>query len=120
MLCTDIFFFILLVAIHSGKYQPKFVEQEMELDDPFALAIAGKQRESREATKKLAVSGKKYVVHDSLIPDHDLKVTVRVLPTLQNYASSIRYRIKSREWTKHDGMSLFVSKVEKIKVKYTV
>lgn len=104
------------MAIHSGKYQPQFIEPDIEADDPFALAVAGKQRESIEAAKKLALSGKRWVRHDSLIPDHDLKVTVRVLPTLKNYASCIRYRLKSREWGKHDGMSLFVDKVEKIKV----
>lgn len=103
------------MAIHSGKYEPQFVEPEV--DDPFVLAISGKQRESIEAAKKLALSGKKWVRHDNLIPNYDLKVTVRVLPTLQHYASSIRHKIKSREWTKHDGMSLFVTKVEKTKVR---
>ncbi|KAG2233517.1 hypothetical protein INT48_003388, partial [Thamnidium elegans] len=106
---------IVAMAIHSGKYQPRFIERDIELDDPFALAVAGKQRESVEAAKKLAQSGKKWIGHDHFIPDHDLKVTVRVLPTLQTYASSIRNRMKSRDWGKHDGMSLFVHKVEKIK-----
>jgi hypothetical protein len=101
------------VAIHSGKYVPKFIEHEIEAGDPFALAVAGKQRESIEAAKKLALSGKSKSRQET--PDHDLKVHVRVLPTLQSYASSIRYRIKSREWGKHDGMSLFITKVEKVK-----
>lgn len=106
-----------IVAIHSGKYQPHFTEPTIEPTDPFALAVAGKQKESIEAAKRLALSGKKYTQHDQhLIPDHDLKVTVRVLPTLQHYASSIRHKLKSREWGKHDGMSLFVNKVEKVKV----
>ncbi|KAG2201555.1 hypothetical protein INT47_007432 [Mucor saturninus] len=106
---------IVAMAIHSGKYQPQFIEPDIGADDPFALAVAGKQRESMEAAKRLALSGKKWVRHDNLIPDHDLKVTVRVLPTLKNYASCIRYRLKSREWGKHDGMSLYVDKVEKVK-----
>ncbi|KAI7894755.1 histone deacetylation protein Rxt3-domain-containing protein [Mucor mucedo] len=106
---------IVAMAIHSGKYQPQFIEPDIGADDPFALAVAGKQRESTEAAKRLALSGKKWVRHDNLIPDHDLKVTVRVLPTLKNYASCIRYRLKSREWGKHDGMSLYVDKVEKVK-----
>ncbi|KAK4520230.1 histidine kinase osmosensor [Mucor velutinosus] len=107
---------IVAMAIHSGKYQPHFIEPTIEPTDPFALAVAGKQKESIEAARRLALSGKKYTQHDQhWIPDHDLKVTVRVLPTLQSYASSIRHRLKSREWGKHDGMSLFVNKVEKIK-----
>lgn len=105
------------MAIHSGKFEPVFVEPEVDAEDPFALAIAGKKRESLEAAKKLALSGKKWVCHDNLIPDYDLQITVRVLPTLQHYTSCTRHRIKSREWAKHDGMSLFVNKVEKIKVK---
>ncbi|KAF1804086.1 histone deacetylation protein Rxt3-domain-containing protein [Mucor lusitanicus] len=107
---------IVAMAIHSGKYQPHFIEPTIEPTDPFALAVAGKQKESIEAARRLALSGKKYTQHDQhWIPDHDLKVTVRVLPTLQSYASSIRHRLRSREWGKHDGMSLFVNKVEKIK-----
>ncbi|GAN10740.1 conserved hypothetical protein [Mucor ambiguus] len=108
---------IVAMAIHSGKYQPHFIEPTIEPTDPFALAVAGKQKESIEAARRLALSGKKYTQHDQhWMPDHDLKVTVRVLPTLQSYASSIRHRLKSREWGKHDGMSLFVYKVEKVKV----
>lgn len=106
-----------LVIIHSGKYEPKFVESMVDANDPFALAVAGKQKESTEAAKKLALSGKQYIHrYDHLIPDHDLKVTVRVLPKLQHYASSIRHKLKSRDWHQHDGMSLYVDKVEKMKV----
>ena len=105
------------VAIHSGQYQPQFIEPTIEPGDPFALAVAWKQRESIEVAKRLALSGNKYVHrHDHLIPDHDLKVTVKVLPTLRHYASTIRCRLKSREWGRHDGMSLYVSKVEIIQV----
>ncbi|CEP16313.1 hypothetical protein [Parasitella parasitica] len=107
---------IVAMAIHSGKYQPHFVEPAIQATDPFALAVAGRQKESIEAARKLALSDKKYTQHNQhSIPDHDLKVTVRVLPALQYYSSSIRHKIKSREWGKHDGMSLFVNKVEIIK-----
>lgn len=109
------------MIIHSGKYEPKFVEPTVEMTEPFALAVAGKQKESIEAAKKLAFSGKQYIHrYDHSIPDHDLKVTVRVLPKLQNYASSIRHKLKSRDWHQHDGMSLYVEKVEKTKVKRVV
>lgn len=107
----------MIVIIHSGKYQPEYKEPEVEPNDPFALAIAGKPREAMEASRKQALSGKKWVRQDTSIPDHDLKVTIRVLPKLQNYTGSIRNCVKSRDWGKHDGMSLFVNKIEKIKVK---
>lgn len=107
------------MIIHSGKYQPTYIEPTIEANDPFALAVAGKQKEATEATRKMAFSGKQYIRrYDHLIPDHDLKVTVRVLPKLQHYASSIRHKLKSREWHQHDGMSLYVDKVEKIKVNF--
>ncbi|CAO3703977.1 unnamed protein product [Rhizopus stolonifer] len=106
---------IVAMIIHSGKYQPEYKEPEVEPNDPFALAIAGKPREAMEASRKQALSGKKWVRQDTSIPDHDLKVTIRVLPKLQNYTGSIRNCVKSRDWGKHDGMSLFVNKIEKIK-----
>jgi hypothetical protein len=106
------------VAIHSGKYSPKYIEPDIDAQDPLSLAVAGNHGESIKAARRLAVSGKQWIKHDhQSIPDYDLKITVRVLPTLKKYASSIRNRIKSREWDKHDGMSLFVLKAEKIKVK---
>ncbi|KAI8988668.1 histone deacetylation protein Rxt3-domain-containing protein [Pilobolus umbonatus] len=103
---------IVAMAIHAGHYQPKYIEPDMDTEDPFALAVAGKSREASEATKRLALSGKKWICKDTLIPEHDLKITVRVLPKLQNYASSIRHRIKSREWGYHDGVSLYIMKAE--------
>ncbi|KAK9718798.1 hypothetical protein K7432_005244 [Basidiobolus ranarum] len=45
--------------------------------------------------------------------DHDLSVTIRVMPKLIKYASTVRYRIKSREWGDHDGVSF---KIESVKV----
>ncbi|KAI8969136.1 histone deacetylation protein Rxt3-domain-containing protein [Mycotypha africana] len=107
---------IVAMAIHSGKFEPQFIESTLDTEDPFVLAVSGKYKESCKAAKKLALRGKKYINRNNrLFPDFDLKVTVRVLPTLQHYASSVRHKIKSREWRKHDGMSLFVTKVEKIK-----
>ncbi|ORX90987.1 hypothetical protein K493DRAFT_317598 [Basidiobolus meristosporus CBS 931.73] len=45
--------------------------------------------------------------------NHDLSVTIRVMPKLIKYASTVRYRIKSREWGDHDGVSF---KIESVKV----
>jgi hypothetical protein len=102
------------VIIHSGKYQPPIKEKEMDSNDPFALTIAGKTREALEETRRRALTGKTLLNSDV---DHDVKVVLRVMPKLQDYASSIRHRLKSRHWGgSHDGVSLFVDKVEKIKV----
>ncbi|KAI9259364.1 histone deacetylation protein Rxt3-domain-containing protein [Sporodiniella umbellata] len=107
---------IVAMIIHSGKYQPEFKEPNIEPNDPFALAIAGKSKEAMEASKKLVLSGKRWISPSAIpLPDHDLKVTLRVLPRLQLYSGSIRHCLKSRDWGKHDGVSLFVHKIEKIK-----
>jgi hypothetical protein len=105
---------LFIVIIHSGKYQPPIKEKEMDSNDPFALTIAGKTREALEETRRRALTGKTLLNTDV---DHDVKVVLRVMPKLQDYASSIRHRLKSRHWGgSHDGVSLFVDKVEKIKV----
>lgn len=105
------------MAIHSGKYKPQFQEPDVHPDDPFALAVAGKPVEAAHAAKRLAMSGKKWQKREEIIPDYDLKVTVRVLPKLRHYASTIRNNIKSRSWgSNHDGVSFYIEKVEKIKV----
>ena len=46
-------------------------------------------------------------------PYMDLHITLRVLPPLQRYASSVRYGLKSRSWgSNHDGMSFEIIKLE--------
>ncbi|KAI8064683.1 hypothetical protein BC940DRAFT_305088 [Gongronella butleri] len=53
---------------------------------------------------------------DATVPDHDVQVTLRVLPKLQQYADSIQHHIKSRRWGKnHSGVSFYVESVDKIK-----
>ncbi|KAL0073429.1 hypothetical protein F4703DRAFT_1897787 [Phycomyces blakesleeanus] len=87
-------------------------------DNPFALAVAGKHTEAIQAIKRreLWIRRRDMAADPSMCVDHDLKVTLKVLPKLRSYASSIRHRIKSRSWgANHDGMSLYVTKVEKIK-----
>ncbi|KAI8888345.1 Rxt3-domain-containing protein [Backusella circina FSU 941] len=106
---------VVAMIIHSGKYQPPFKEKEIDSNDPFALMIAGKAHEALEETRKRALTGKTHLNRDRHV-DHDVRVVLRVLPKLQDYASSIRHRVKSRHWGgSHDGVSVFVDKVEKIK-----
>ncbi|KAL6717322.1 hypothetical protein ACLMJK_005237 [Lecanora helva] len=46
------------------------------------------------------------------VPDKDLHLTLLILPTLQQYTSSVAYGIKSRYWgDDHDGMSYRVEKI---------
>ena len=46
-------------------------------------------------------------------PNMDLHITLRVLPPLQRYASSVRNGLKSRSWgSDHDGMSYEIIKLD--------
>lgn len=119
-----LFSFSPVVAIHSGKFIPDHHDPELESNDPFLLAVSGKTVDLiRAATKKHALSPKTYLKsrRDDTVPDHDIKVTLRVLPKLQHYTSTIQHRIKSRPWGgNHDGISLFVEKVERLEVRHKV
>lgn len=115
------------MAIHSGKYVPeKYHDPELKPNDPFALAIAGKSLESGKsssAIKRRPISVNSFLriakYGDDTIPEHDIQITVRVLPKLKHYTSTIQHRIKSREWgNNHDGVSLCVENVEILKVIY--
>ena len=49
------------------------------------------------------------------MPDHDLHVTLRVLPCLVKYQGSRRHGLLSRSWgSAHDGESFKIEKVEKV------
>ncbi|ORZ15139.1 histone deacetylation protein Rxt3-domain-containing protein [Absidia repens] len=111
---------VVSMAIHSGKFIPEHHDPELESNDPFLMAVAGKSMESiRAATRKQAMSPKTYLLGrngDDTIPEYDIKVTLRVLPKLQDYTSTIQHRIKSRQWGgNHDGVSFYVEKVEQLK-----
>jgi hypothetical protein len=93
------------VIIHTGKYEAMYHEPEVKLNNDVMLAMSG----------TAALIETRRVDVNTNIPDHDLSVTLRVLPKLQRYAGTIRHHLKSRDWgSNHDGMSLFVEKVEKL------
>lgn len=50
-------------------------------------------------------------------PTHDLLVTLRILESADKYASTNRKNMRSRLWPEaHDGCSIKVEKVDKVKV----
>ena len=51
-------------------------------------------------------------------PDHDLCVTIRVLPKLVQYTSTVRDGYRSRSWGNHHGVSYKIESVCKMKVKF--
>ncbi|KAI8930084.1 hypothetical protein BC831DRAFT_441269 [Entophlyctis helioformis] len=53
--------------------------------------------------------------HTMQVPDHDLHVTLRILPKLVKYTGSTRYDLDSRGWgASHDGESVQVESVYKV------
>lgn len=96
------------MILHSGKYTAEFIEPEIDPHNAFVSALAAEIKFDDEDQPK-----RKHAT----IPDHDLKVTLRVLPTLQRYKGYIRNYIASRSWGgNHDGVSFYVEKVERIQV----
>ncbi|KAI8138789.1 histone deacetylation protein Rxt3-domain-containing protein [Fennellomyces sp. T-0311] len=96
---------IVPMIVHSGKYSMAFVEPDIDPRDPFFVAL-GAEMDDEDKSKRPS----KYE-----IPDHDLKVTLRVMPTLKRYTGTIRHYIASRTWGgDHDGASYWVECVEKI------
>ena len=111
-----------LVIIHSGHYRP------VDAPDPSPeesthIAHTGHKDESK--MKKNAISSPVEPLiaeaeqiktgSNILHPDHDLQVTLRVLPKLIKYTGSKRFGLDSRGWGgSHDGESVQVEKVVRI------
>ena len=117
------------MIIHSGHYRP------VDAPDPLTkspdvgsvdqAALAENNRSSSSAvfeseidTKVQPVIAQADPVNSStniLTPDHDLHVTLRILPRLVKYTGSTRYGLDSKGWgSSHDGESVRVEKVEKV------
>lgn len=96
------------VIVHCGKYSMKFIEPELDIHDPVSIALG--------ATLDEPIKSKKTTTPYH-IPDHDLKVTLRVMPALKHYTGTVQHHIGSRSWGgNHDGLSYWVEHVEKLKV----
>lgn len=95
------------VIVHCGKYSMPFIEPDLDVHDPVSIALG--------ATLDEPIKSKKTSYP---IPDHDLKVTLRVMPALKCYTGTVQHHIGSRSWGgNHDGLSYWVEHVEKLKVR---
>ncbi|KAI9489162.1 histone deacetylation protein Rxt3-domain-containing protein [Zychaea mexicana] len=110
-----------IVIVHSGKYEMTFVEPDIDPRDPFFLALGAGAADVMMQGDYYKRNGNKRLrpgeTRDDVVPDHDLKVTLRVMPTLKRYTGTIRHYIASRTWSgNHDGASYWVEQVEKIQL----
>ncbi|KAI7881585.1 hypothetical protein K492DRAFT_66323 [Lichtheimia hyalospora FSU 10163] len=84
-----------------------FIEPELTIHDPVSIALG--------ATLDEPIKSKKTTTPYP-IPDHDVKVTLRVMPALKCYTGTVQHHIGSRSWGgNHDGLSYWVEDVEKLK-----
>ncbi|KAI9310921.1 histone deacetylation protein Rxt3-domain-containing protein [Dichotomocladium elegans] len=106
---------VVAMIVHCGKYSMPFVEPDIAPNDPLFLALGIDPAYTISTTATgLARSRNGSRSKSTTIPDHDLKVTLRVVPALKHYNGTIQNYIASRTWgSNHDGVSYHVERVEK-------
>jgi hypothetical protein len=110
---------VLAAAIHQGWIRGDWGEDvdisllDLGPSSPQPSRKEGKSDVTRKADSKLVLDSPP----DSgpmLPPDNkDVHITIRILPPLQSYASTVSRGIRSRGWgSNHDGMSFEIHRVE--------
>jgi hypothetical protein len=118
------------VAIHSGwlrgAWGPEVDLALLDLGPPMVSSPKDKDKDGDGKGAALAATDRPpsttspQLIHATIPPTPleppphmDLHITILILPTLECYASSVAYGIKSRAWTTvpHDGMSYSIEKL---------
>ncbi len=119
------------MIIHSGHYRPVDAPDPVSKNpdsasiNQAALAVQNLNQDISTVTvESLIVNRVNPVIAQAdptnsssttLVPDHDLIVTLRVLPKLLKYTGSTRYGLDSKGWgASHDGESFAVVKVQRV------
>lgn len=129
---------IVAMIIHSGHYRPVDAPDPIEKNpdlpsvlqaqmlksdfgDKSSSSISYKSPISSEVMPIIARADLESSSSTTLLPDHDLNVTLRILPKLIKYTGSTRYGLDSKGWScLHAGESFIIVKVEKVKRKTIV
>ncbi|MCJ1472036.1 hypothetical protein MMC13_000681 [Lambiella insularis] len=104
-------------AIHGGWIRGDWGEEvdSSALDVEAVDSVSKRSKEGQEAA--LVLSSPPATPMDP-VKDHDMHITLLILPTLQSYASLVVHGVKSRSWeTKHDGLSFMIDKIAWLKEK---
>ena len=104
---------VLAAAMHSGWVRSEFGDDI----DPVMLEVQKSGKAEKIKSRKRSVP---QFIFDSPPeepmdppPGKDLHLTLRVMPTLERYASQVAHGIKSRPWgDTHDGVSYRIERVE--------
>lgn len=127
---------VIAACIHAGWIRGEWPEEVdvdlLGLDEGFHVSDIHENGVLRDGTKNDASGDKNLTVLTAppsngpmMVPEgRDLHVTLLILPTLERYASTTRFGIKSREWggpagdgedarpsAKHDGISFMITEI---------
>lgn len=100
---------VVAAAVHSGWVKGDFGDFNEDIKDLFG--------EERESPSKLDLQLKSLTSRPSrpvlIPPQRDLRITILILPPLQEYAASTKHNIRSRAWgADHDGMSFMIHSID--------
>lgn len=99
---------VVAAAVHSGWIKGDFGDSNADLHD-----LCDNDSETSEAEMPPSDLTTKPSKPVRVPPEHDLHVTVLILPPLETYASSMQHHIRSREWNRvHDGMSFMIHRIQ--------
>ena len=94
------------MIIHSGHYRPVDAPdpvaadielvQETEMEDLKSSSIKEMMEFSVKVAPVIAKADPVFSTGTTLVPDHDLHVTLRVLPKLAKYTGSTRFGLDSK------------------------
>nr|POE96469.1 transcriptional regulatory protein rxt3 [Quercus suber] len=104
---------VLAAAVHSGWIRGDFGELDQDLQDLFPPNEAAS---SSDAPASLTLLSQRPEIPRRVPADHDVHITLLILPPLQSYVGTMQNHIRSREWGKqdqgHDGMSFMIHQIE--------
>jgi hypothetical protein len=102
---------VIAAAVHSGWLKGDFGWLKAE-NEAFRNLYDQEFEDEEEPADPLLTLNTRPMRPVKAPPDHDMHVTILILPALEEYVSSTQNHLHSREWDKtHDGMSYIIHKL---------
>jgi hypothetical protein len=104
---------IVAMIIHSGHYRPVDAPDSPQPADSLKSLIQNVPNVVSVIDPVIASASIAKKGSNVLLPDHDISVTLRVLPKLAKYTGSTHFGLDSRSWgSNHDGYSIKIERVD--------
>lgn len=102
---------VVAAAVHSGWLKGDFGDST---DDLHNLCDNDSEAEDTQETVEVPTTLTNRPPKPVKVPpDHDVHITLLILPPLETYPSTMQHHMRSREWAgTHDGMSYMIHRVE--------